>query len=187
MPLPNYLPGDPRNNPSYGCEEMGLSEFINADCASYGALFLDKLELSTALILLLLALVILFAPSFCWYRWRRKVASSVVDISFSEALSQFELPDEDNELWAKCLVAERGDRERAKYAYVDALAQSAEKQGAISLGWRAVFIVSQFVLTAISFGLVRDILGGGEFFVSGIGGLAILYFATSKGIESSEV
>ena len=180
MPLPTYRPGDPRSNPSYGCEEMGLSEFIDTNCASYGELFLGKFQPSTALILLLLALVILFAPSFYWYRWRRKVASSAGDISLSESLSQFESPDEDDELWAKCLVAERGDKERAKYAYVEQIADEAKKRTSISIGKRAGFILLQFILTSISFGLVRDLLGSGQYFVSGIGAVAILYIATSK-------
>lgn len=180
MPRVKYRIGDPRNDPSYGCEEMGLSEFIRADCATNGALYLDAFEIGTVLLLLVTAVGVLFAPSIYWLSWRRKVSGAEPAASVSDLLSEFQTPEETDEVWTRCLVAERGDQERAKYAYVEQIADEAKKRTSISIGKRAGFILLQFILTSISFGLVRDLLGTGHYFVSGIGAVAILYIATSK-------
>ena len=180
MPREAYRIGDPRNDPSYGCEEMGLSEFIRADCATNGALYLDAFEIDTVFLLLITAVGVLFAPSIYWLWWRRKVSEAKPATSASHLLSEFQTPDETDEVWTRCLVAERGDQERAKYAYVEQIAVEAKKRTSISIGARAGFILLQFILTGISFGLVRDLLGSGQYFVSGIGAVAILYIATSK-------
>lgn len=180
LPREAYRIGDPRNDPSYGCEEMGLSEFIRADCATNGALYLDAFEIDTVFLLLITAVGVLFAPSIYWLWWRRKVSEAKPATSASHLLSEFQTPDETDEVWTRCLVAERGDQERAKYAYVEAVAAEREKQNSISVGKRGTFIAMQLILTAISFGIFRDLVGSGQYFVSGVGGLAILYFATSK-------
>ena len=163
------------------CEEIrGIGEFASKGCVDAGHLYLGKFEVGTVLFLIMLGLVGLLAPVLYWYWRRRLTLEGNPSVSVASLLSDFSEPDKSNELWSKSLVAERGDKERAKYAYVEAVAAEREKQQSISVGKRSGFIVIQFILTTISFGIFRDLVGGGQFFVSGVGGLAILYFATSR-------
>ena len=163
------------------CEEIrNLREFEVSRCADWGELYLGKCDLGTVYLLILCALLLLVAPAMYWYRWRRIVKEGSTETSVADLLNQFETPDASDDLWSKCLVAERGDEERAKYAYVEAVAAEREKQDSISVGKRGAFIAMQLILTAISFGIFRDLVGSGQYFVSSVGGLAILYFATSK-------
>ena len=167
--------------PTPSCEEIrDVGEFVASGCVDQGNLYLGKFELGTVYLLIFGAVLILVAPALYWYRWRRLAKEGSEEASVAELLHQFEMPDDTDDLWSKCLVAERGDKERAKYAYVEAVAAEREKKQSISVGKRSAFIVIQFILTTISFGIFRDLVGGGQFFVSGVGGLAILYFATSR-------
>lgn len=169
--------------PAYyeNCEEIrGIGEFVSEGCAVNGVLYLGKHELLTVYLLLLLSLVGLLAPVLYWYWWRRLELENNPSVSVANLLNDFSEPDNSDELWSKCLVAERGDKERAKYVYVEAVADEAEKRTAIPIGKRAGFIILQFIFAGIAFGLVRDLVGSGQYFVSGFAGLAILYFATSK-------
>ena len=163
------------------CEDVrGIGEFLSKDCLDKGSLYLGRFELSTVYLLIFSAVLMLVAPALYWYRWRRLAKEGSEEASVAELLHQFEMPDDTDDLWSKCLVAERGDKERAKYAYVEAVAAEREKKQSISAGKRSAIIVIQFILTTISFGIFRDLVGGGQSFVSGVGALAILYFATSR-------
>lgn len=163
------------------CVEIrDLEEFAASSCPAVGELYLGKFELGTVYLLIFSAVVVLVAPTLYWYRWRRIVREGSTETSVADLLNQFEKPDAADDLWSKCLVAERGDGERAKYAYVEAVAAEREKQNSISVGKRGAFIAMQLILTAMSFGIFRDLVGSGQYFISSVGGLAILYFATSK-------
>ena len=167
--------------PTPSCEEIrNVGEFVASGCADQGSLYLGKFELGTVYLLIFSAVLMLVAPALYWYRWRRLVREGSDETSVADLLNQFETPDATDDLWSKCLVAERGDEERAKYAYVEAVAAEREKQNSISVGKRGAFIVMQLILGAISIGIFRDLVGSGQYFVSSFGGLAILYFATSK-------
>ena len=163
------------------CDEIrNIGEFEASGCRDWGELYLGKFDLGTVYFLVFCAVLVLIAPALYWYRWRRIVKEGSVDTSVADLLDQFEIPDNTDDLWSKCLVAERGDEERAKYAYVEAVAAEREKQNSISVGKRGAFIVMQLILTAISSGIFRDLVGSGQYFFTGAGGLAILYFATSR-------
>ena len=180
MPLITSRIGLP-DLPTPSCEEIrDVGEFVASGCADRGNLYLGKFELGTVYLLIFGAVLILVAPALYWYRWRRIVKEGSTESSVADLLNQFETPDATDDLWSRCLVAERGDEKRAKYAYVEAVAAEREKQDSISVGKRGAFIAMQLILTAISFGIFRDLVGSGQYFISSVGGLAILYFATSK-------
>ena len=163
------------------CDELrDIADFIERGCADGGYLYLGKFQLGTVYVLISLSLLSLLAPVLYWYRWRRLELENNPSVSVANLRNDFSEPDNSDELWSKCLVAERGDKERAKYVYVEAVADETEKRTAIPIGKRAGFIILQFILAGIAFGLVRDLVGSGQYFVSGFSGLAILYFATSK-------
>ena len=183
MPKPFFIGSDTRNESISGnsCEELrDIAEFIGRGCTDLGYLYLGKFQLGTVFLLIFLSLVGLLAPVLYWYRWRRLELENNPSVSVANLLNDFSEPDNSDELWSKCLVAERGDKERAKYVYVEAVADEAEKRTAIPMGKRAGFIILQFIFAGIAFGLVRDLVGSGQYFVSGFTGFAILYFATSK-------